>query len=439
MSQNKKRSAGILVSLVAVLVGVVIWNNASDRDASKGGAATTGSSSECEDMGSISPDHMRCRRSASSGFTALIAEPSQLVDVVLVGPGGPIISEDSAIEVLRNIAGKSQFRNSELVLLVPPEPASLTTECRSANASDAAKACEFDQLLSLYTEEYANAVNEVVSTGRPVDLLGASFASARWSTILLNNQGPDLRSSVIVSPFNFGLKADVLEKHMSESAQAIFTSIVESECASIRCLDSVEVDAYSCSQPYCELVEEWSAMSGLGESDVALGLIGLAPLADVNGPRLVDAVESGDSDRLRDLLESGNASALGVDAFGDRHVSNVHLLAGVCATFEEGSSFAKTALWQDCAGVEHAEPNGARPNLLDEPSTGIPRACFLGTQPDPILGSAVSEGRFFGNGSETILLQGKGFGHGNLEVAAEILGEVRRDLKAPPCGSKSSK
>ncbi len=432
-SMARPKALGVFGLAVAV-VALLVWAIGIDHNAS---ATEQGGEHACIEAKPISDSHDICTQEVSSGYTAVVLTPvNGLSDTVLIDPGGPLITGPAAIEILTDLSESPDVDRSKLILLVSPDPEDLSLECRKAAPEKAASACGFDELSELYVSGYANAVEEILqSSDGPVDLLGASFASARWSQIFLAGEFPKLRNSVIVSPFNYGLRADELENRMHEAAHEIFAAVERSECSTSQCLSNIDLLNYECLTQPCALVADWAEKSGLTTEEVSIGLIGLAPLAEANGPLLLEAAKNDDPEELRKLLESGRDSALGLDSFGDRHKTNVHLLAGVCSTFEKGSATEQTIFWQDCSGTQGVNRTN-RTVLIDDPEADLPNACFVGTQPDPILGLAVTEGSFFGDGHEAFLSEKKLFGHGDLTFGAALLNDVKQGSHKG-CGNKN--
>lgn len=267
-------------------------------------------------------------------------------------------------------------------------------------AKGVANDCELEGRSARYFDAERQAVEASLDhlvaaevwSGETFQVVGSSFAAARWQAMVpsMERYWPD--SVSLVSPFLYGtddrLLATGVEDHLLKAWSA---ALEEESCEADSCSldDLVHVDCMTC------VLERIESMTELSQRKVGLGLLAASFDTPTNVPAFRRLYTPDASSDLEDGLRRLGAAMLRQNVFGEVHGTWVTHLVGVCAAMRSGAGDtepisavgdALIALYSPCRYTAPAPLLQAnkRPEVLDV------SWCLETPLPDPVLGDGLS-------------------------------------------------
>ena len=392
-------------------------------------------SSSCDifsDEGEAAGEFELCRLSLSSGVTAvaLVPDGQPTESAVVVDVGGPETSTDLVVQGL--VLASGELEGMTLVGVAVPSP-ELEPACFGASAETLVDACDLEAIQSSYVDQYISGVKAALAEYAPdaatVDVVGTSYASARWAQIVVGEEPLQIRHVSIAQPLSAGVTGARLDGEAGRVANELYAAVLSDGCLTAACLAPLfQPGEPPCDGVQCDAVALLAEAAGVQEAEVLEGLKGLAPLITENGASLREAFVGQDQEALVEILRQGRFAYAGRDPLGGLQASEVMLLAGVCPILAVEDLSDR---YQLCENVPRSPlVSGSAGDVLADSGRAPQSTCLTATYPDPVLGRSSSYGLLFGQQSHRELVEGR-FGHGDIAYAAQILGATTQRIGQP--------
>lgn len=415
----KRRVAGafFIASVVASLSACTTSEHSPVKPTSVPSAETW----NCDEWSVRGQKTERCSAVLDNGFTAIVDSPDGGGAPVIIDPGGPTGNLDRASEALAT--ARQNLPTAVLLTLVPPQPEAVQRSCSSAPDDQLVSKCPVKQIADTYLGQYAQAASAALTRAGGGDdymVVGASFASIRWSWLVAESALPAPRAITVVSPLNPDVQLRKIREGLAQSANQIIDRVLEG-CVTAECLTGIE-STELCVDEICDPVRKVAARTGQSRELVQEGLMGLAAGTPLHARTLHEAYTEHDNATLSDAIVRGAASLNGRNALGERTTAHIHVLSSVCPFLVTGPEETDGWLSECVFFPKRTLPEPSLAERSVHPTVG----CYYSPQPDPMLGEASLHGNFLGNGYESTRTRGGVFGHGDLLLASSMAAEHRR-------------